>query len=182
MSMNEFYKKLEKLNSGVLYEREMERAFVALLDNYAAVGEGMEDAKIYPSVRGVPLVMGDAVEDAEDAISEARNRTSYVVVIASGYEDAEGDQSCTLRIVISTKLYDGTGQEERHEKWCAAVRGIMSYAGQMAGVLEAFAALNTGVTVAGWERDEQPPVDQYLKSQWVHEETYHVTGVLSCNG
>ena len=173
------YDDLEILNGGVLFERAVERDLVRLFEDYAVAGEGLDGAKVHVSVRGIPLIFGE-VDAEDDVMKQVRARSSYVVVVASNFLEVDGANSCDVRVVVASKVHDGEVDEQvrRHERWCAAVRGIMSEAALKNGVGDHANQCAQEVEFCGWERDGQPVTDQWVRDQWVHEETFTVRGVL----
>lgn len=177
--MSDIYSRLEVLGNGVMYERAVERALVRLLGLFCGEGQLLEGANVYGAVRGVPLVWDGIDVDAEDedVMGRARDKGSYIVVVASEYGEKEGDECCKVRVVVTRKVYDDGASAESYERWVAGVRGIMSVAAQRVGVLE-MANGGDEFEFSGWARDGGVVSEQYVKRQWVYEEVYDVSGVL----
>ena len=144
--------------------------------------EPLHGVTIYPGVRGVPIVF--KTYDPDDAgtegaeFEEAKRAASHIVIMASGHKEKDGDESCKVRVVVCTHMRDGepAEQELRHERWCAAVRGIMSPAAQTDAV-QLCNSLRDEVRVVGWEVDE-PAQDEFIHHRWMHTQNYDFTAAM----
>lgn len=175
------YDGLLRVNNGLLLERAVERAFVKLVKGYAENDMLLDGADVYTSQRGIPIALG-LIEESADTIGEARDRSSYVVVVCSDFTETDGAHSVRLRLVVNTNLYDSDKEAQRHERWCAAVRGIMSYAALKEETRLMVNALQNEVVVCGWEGDSQVPQHNFVENKWMYEETFLVQAYLTYSG
>ena len=184
MSRDALYSKLVAPFSGVIFERAVERVLVKLFENF----QELEDEPLYgvtvrPGVRGVPLIFNsyDPNESGADGteFAEAKKAASHIMILATGYQEADGDERCKVRVVVVTHMRDGepADQEAKHEKWCAAVRGIMSPSAQVDAV-SLCNSLSQELQVRGWEVDAAAQ-DEFIDHRWVHTENYDLTGLVT---
>ena len=174
------YDDLLKVGNGKLLERAVERAVVQLIEGYSEQFMLLYNAKVYTSVRGIPLVFGQVKQDEMgNAMEEARDNSSYIVIICSGYTEDDGDARVKMRVVVSTNIYDTDPEAQQHERWCAAVRGILSKSAWDDEVGLMVNNLQSEVRVSGWEPDDTPVTDNYTGNSWVHEASYDVCGNLT---
>ena len=176
------YKELLGHYMPVLEERELERMFVGMFSKFQGASEVLEQANIYESVRGFPLVL-DRFEyaqsdDAQEKITAARARANHIVVMVTDPKEQNGHGSATLKVMIA-RDYHGTVKAAVqvaavHEQWCAAIRGIMSPAAQCSeytSTLELANFGNTFLELTGWQSTGEIS-DEFDGTMWVHTESF----------
>ncbi|MGB0991692.1 MAG: hypothetical protein ACPG32_04395 [Akkermansiaceae bacterium] len=183
MSRDVLYSQLTAPFGGVIFERAVERVLVKLFQNFQQLdGEPLSGVPIHPGVRGVPLIF--ETYDPNDAgtsgteFADAKKAASHIMILASGYQEHDGGESCKLRVVVATHMRDGepAEQEAKHEQWCAAARGIMSPSAQAESV-NLCNQLSEEISTLGWEADE-PAQDEFVRHRWVHTLNYDFTGAM----
>lgn len=181
MSTNGVYDQISMPFNGVIFERAAERALKLMLDDYKVTAEPLENTTIHTQISGVPIVFKSlkAGDETMDPIDRAIAEGSYVMIMASGYQENDGAERCQLRVVVVTNFHNGAAAalELTHECWCAAVRGIFSGSAVVA-LAERCNALQDQIHLKGWHSDDQPSSDEWTGSAWVHEQTFTLHGAL----
>ncbi|MGB0993912.1 MAG: hypothetical protein ACPG32_15770 [Akkermansiaceae bacterium] len=159
----------------------MERLLVDLFGEFQHTEvEPLYGVTVHPGVRGVPIIFKTYDPDDGGAegteFAEAKKAASHIMILASGYQEADGDESCKVRVVVVTHMRDGepADQEAKHERWCAAARGIMCPAAQTDAV-DLCNSLSDEVAAIGWEVEEAAQ-DEFIDHRWIHTQNYDFTG------
>lgn len=168
----------------VTFERCVERAFAAVIGDFAAEDGGpLDGVTVYEGHRGLPKVFGGwNTEDGTEEFSDVVAAASHIVLLATGREDAEGEELCELAVIVVTSLHDGeaAGQVTLHEQRVAAMRGILSDgACQETGsgsMLDRLATADSDAVILGWERKEGPSEVEFQAGKWIATERWMVRG------
>ena len=174
----------------VTFERCVERAFAAVVGDFAAEDGGpLEGVTVYEGHRGLPKVFGGwNTEDGTEEFSDVVAAASHIVLLATGREDAEGEEVCELAVIVATSMHDGTSADRvtLHEQRVAAMRGILSDgACQETGtdsMLDRLATADSDAVILGWDRKEGPAEVEYANGKWIATERWVVRGYRTEGG